>query len=61
MTRKKKPEEIDYIRNASNNLINPPSSRTVIKMKMIGNTVVRRIIDKNYQPPLVDLQGFSIF
>lgn len=58
--RKKTHEKIDYIYNTPKKEIDPPSSRRVIKSKMIGNTLIQRVIDDNYEPPLVDLQGFSI-
>jgi hypothetical protein len=60
MTRNKTRETADYVYNTPKKPTVPPSRRKVIKSKMIGNTLVRRIIDEDYEPPLVDLQGFSI-
>ena len=61
ITRKKTREQVDYVYNTPKKNKMPPSRRRVIKSKYIGKTLVERIIDEDYQPPLVDLQGFSIY
>lgn len=57
-----KREKVDYVYNTPKKKPPaPPAIKTVIKSKMIGTTLIQRVIDKNYEPPLVDLQGFSIY
>lgn len=50
MARKKYKEKVDYVYNTPKKPIVKPSSRKVIKTKMIGTTLIQRVIDKDYTP-----------